>query len=222
MDELYHKPLKITEMKSIERFKEIASEPRFKGWPMVGEPVLGAKIPYFGQVLEYELKTGNGVEKYFSLLRQFGWAVVFGITEKNKIITLVQWKPGVNCASWELPPGGIGKINPNASIEEISLLTRKSFLKETGYGGGEYEYLGHVMIETGKYRGAGPDDHGLPAHMFLATGLHKVQDAREPEKNEIMEILEVPFNEFLGVLRSGLFTEASAVACALKAMYLFN
>ncbi len=209
-------------MNSIKQFQTIASQEKFAGWPLVGVPELGPKIPFFGQTLEYNLQTGNGLEKYVSIIRHFGWAVVFGVNTENKVITLVQWKPGVNCASWELPPGGIGKISPEASIEEITLRTKESFEKETGYGGGTIQHLGKITIESGKYRGAGPDDHGLFAHLFIATNLVKKSNARKPESNEIMETLEVPLEEFKEVLNSGFFLEASAVACAYKALNLLN
>jgi len=205
-------------MSIIEKFKKIAAEDRFKGWPLVGEYRLGEKIPFFGQVLEYDLMTGNGQEDYYSLIRNFGWVVVFGVNNKDKVITLVQWKPGVNQASWELPPGGIGKIAPGTSMAEIISTTKEIYLRETGYSGGEWIDLGKVMIETGKYRGPGPNDHGLPAYLMMATGLEKIQDARHPNRNEIMETLEVPLAEFQEVLASGLFTETSAVPCAMKAL----
>lgn len=202
----------------IEKFLRISNEDRFKGWPIVGEPTLGEKIPFFGQTLNYQLKTGNGIEDYTSVIRHFGWAVVFGVTEiagVKQVITLVQWKPGVNCASWELSPGGIGRFESTKGIEYE---TKKSYLKETGYGGGVFKYLGHVMIETGKFRGADANDHGLPAHMFLATDLVHLQDARNPEANEIMETLMVPLCEFKDILKTNLFVETSAVACAYKAL----
>lgn len=202
----------------VEQYKEIAAKTKFQGWPIVGEYKLGNKIPFFGQVVEYVLRTGNGDEDYVSLIRHFGWVVVFGVNEKNKVITLVQWKPGVNRASWELPPGGIGKINPGASYAEILEKTQEIYLRETGYGGGEWQYLNKVLIETGKYRGAGPSDHGLPAHMILATNLQKKHNARQPNRNEIMETLEVPLDDFRSVLESGLFQEASAVPCALLSL----
>jgi len=107
---------------------------------------------------------------------------------------------------------------PTATAEEILARTKESYLKETGYGEGNWSYLGHVMIETGKYRGAGPDDHGLPAHMFLATELEKEAGARNPNKNEIMETVFVPLDEFNDVIDSGLFMEASALPCALLAL----
>ena len=207
---------------AIERFRELAAEDRFKGWPLVGEPELGPRIPFFGGTLNYKLRTGNDVEDYTSILRHFGWAVCFGVANLpfvgSRVVTLCQWKPGVNQASWELPPGGIGKVDPKATLEEITEKTRQTYLKETGLGGGNFRYLGHIMIETGKYRGAGADDHGLRAHLFLATDLEKVQDRREPNPNEIMETLMVPLEEFPEVLASGFFVEESAVVCAYKAL----
>ena len=141
-------------MHAIERFRELAAEDRFKGWPLVGEPELGPKIPFFGGTLNYKLNTGNGVEEYTSILRHFGWAVCFGVNGNHQVVTLCQWKPGVNQASWELPPGGIGNVNPGATLEEITEKTKQAYLKETGYGNGSFKYLGHIKIETGKYRGA--------------------------------------------------------------------
>ncbi len=225
-------------MYAVEKFQKLATEERFKGWPLVGEPEVGPKIPFFGGTLNYKLQTGNGVEEYTSILRHFGWAVVFGVVETNRrdipeslrdkdhpwqevdrhVVTLCQWKPGVNRASWELPPGGIGKVDPKATLEEITEKTKQTYLKETGLGNGNFSYLGHIMIETGKYRGAGPDDHGLQAHLFLATELQQVQDVRKPNPNEIMKTLLVPLDEFPEVLASGLFVEESAVACAYKAL----
>lgn len=205
-------------MSATKKFQVLAGQERFKGWPMVGNPVFGEKIPFFGQTMTYRLRTGNGEEEYTSIIRHFGWAGCFGVTKDNEVVTLVQWKPGVNTASWELPPGGIGRIDPGASREEILATTKSVYLKETGFGNGEWSYLGNSLVETGKYRGAGQNDHGLPAHMFLATGLERIADARQPNRNEIMETLMVPLNEFNEVIDSGLFNEISALTCALLAL----
>ena len=133
-------------------------------------------------------------------------------------MTLCQWKPGVNRASWELPPGGIGELEPGARLDEIMHTTRRAYLKETGFGGGELRSLGQIAIETSKYRGLGPEEHGTLAHLFLATELERMDEARKLERNEIMENLLVPLHEFPAVLGSGHFIEESAVACAYKAL----
>ncbi len=217
-------------MNVIDVYKAVAAEPRFAdGWPMEGQYKLGTKIPYFGQVFTYQLRTGNGIEDYTKVLRYFGWSVVFGVADLNDgeypntpagryAITLCQRKPGVNGPSWELPPGGIGKGDPKATLEEITAKTRDVYQAETGFGGGEFQYLGHVLIETGVFRGATPDDHGLPAHMYLATGLRYDPNTLNRNQNEIMEPIMVPIEHFDSVLESGLFVETSAVVCAYKAL----
>ena len=54
--------------------------------------------------------------------------------------------------------------------------------------------------------------------MYLATGIEKQGEARKPNLNEIMELLEVPLGEFDDVIDSGLFVETSAHSCALLAL----
>ncbi len=203
---------------ALEQFLELSKQDRFNGWPLAGDIKKGVDIPWFGSSINYQLQVGETIEDYTSIIRSFGWVVVFGVTKDGFVPTLCQWKPGVNQASWELPPGGIGKLSADASMEDILTKTQASYMKETGYGEGHWSYLGFTMIETGKYRGASPDDHGLKAHMYVASGLQKIAEARNPSANEIMETIMVPLDEFREVLESGKFTETSAVACAYKAL----
>jgi len=205
---------------AVKKFRAIASQEKFqRGWPVVGEYRLGVKIPFFGRVLNYTLETGNGPEEYFSIIRSFGWVVVFGVTTEDQVVTLVQWKPGSrNNALWELPLGGIGKVEAGASMDLITEKSKEAYLRETGFADGSWFYLGKALVETGKYRGVSPEDRGFPAHMFLATGLSWAQNAREPNPNEIMETLLVPLDEWPEVLASGLFLEISAVLCAYRAL----
>lgn len=205
-------------MSAIDQFRIIASQERFKGWPLVGEIKRGPKIPFFGEAIEYELETGNGIEKYYSLLRRFGWVVCFGVTTDLKVITGIQWKPGINRAEWDLPPGGIGRVTNETTQEEILARTQEAYLRETGYGGGTWTYLGHVMIDSGKFRGSDPGDHGFPAYLYFATGLEMRGKARNPNENEIIETLLVPLEEFPEIAMSGEFDETSGKTCALMAL----
>lgn len=220
-------------MDAVERFKQIAQEKRFRGWPVVSPIEEGEEIDFFGKVIQYEIETPNGRESRTLFTRNFGWSMCFGITVLSElrpadvfpgldsgphVVTLCQWKPGVNKASWELSPGGIGKIESKIPVREIAKKTKGVFLKETGFGGGPFKYLGHIMIETAKYRGICSDDQGFPAHLFLATNLLYSPENRKPNANEIMETILVPLNEFRHILESGYFVEESSVACAYKAL----
>lgn len=205
-------------MGAINSFKKIAAKEKFKGWPLVGSCMLGPKIPFFGETLNFKLKTGNGVEDYTCILRQFGWVVTFGLNEEDNVITLVQWKPGVNRASWEFPPGGIGKVSSDITEDERVDITQEIYLRETGFGGGKWKKLGQIMMDSAKYRGVKPNDHGFFAHLYLATGLKYQSEAKRPNPNEIMQTLMVPIEEFKDVILSGHFAEASALACAFLAL----
>jgi hypothetical protein len=213
----------------LEQFEELAAEDRFQGWPKVGEIELGEKIPFFGRLLHYVLQTPRGDEEYVSLERNFGWSVVFGVTDgsnnggRPQVITNVQWKPGINDIEWGMSPGGVGKMSAGATWEWLLARTKVIFGKETGYEYGTWEYLGSTNVESGKYRGPSPTSHGLRAHMFLATGLVWSSDP-QPVENEIMDKLLVNVDQFFAEVLDarhpdGLyyFNEISAQLCAEKA-----
>ncbi|MBI4450086.1 hypothetical protein HY634_03440 [Candidatus Uhrbacteria bacterium] len=203
---------------AISQARALMTTSELQGHPLVGEPELvEPAIPFFGRVLHERRRTPAGDLDYYAILRHFGWSVTFGVTTAGEVLTLIQWKHGHNQAGWELPPGGIGRIEEDAPIDIIEHRTRETYLAETGYGGGVWTYLGHDVVETGKYRGATPNSHGVLAHCFLAEGLERLQDPN-PQPEEQYAVLAVPLSEWPAVLGSGLFTETSAVSCAYRAM----
>ncbi|OGZ56441.1 MAG: hypothetical protein A3H64_02020 [Candidatus Ryanbacteria bacterium RIFCSPLOWO2_02_FULL_45_11c] len=201
---------------SIVKARELLQNKWGGGWSILSTEEY-ARVPFFGNVIKQSRNVNGKPVEYYNILRHFGWSVTFGVTEDHNVLTLIQWKPGVNQASWELPPGGIGKIEENTSRKTILKKTQEVYLNETGYGNGAWQYLGYVMIETGKYRGATPDSHGFRAHMWLARNLKSIKDvSHAPE--EMIEVFPVPLQEFREVLESGLFVEESSVAGAYKAL----
>lgn len=187
------------------------------GWPTISRESF-VSIPFFGEIIKETRNINGKPHDYWNVIRHFGWSVTFGIThDSEEVLTLIQWKPGVNRGSWELPPGGIGKIAEDSSQEIILQRTKDVYLRETGYGGGNWSYLGHILIETGKYRGASSDSNGLRAHMWLAENLVN-QSTIAHADNELIKVFPVPVRDFRKVLESGLFVEESAVVCAYKAL----
>lgn len=143
--------------------------------------------------------------------------MVCGLTDAGEMLTLAQWKPGVNQVSWELAPGGIGKVEESATQADLLDKTQTVYRLETGYGGGTWNYLGSGDVETAKYRGASLGSHGLPAHYWLATNLKQVAEPRL-RSDEIIHTILVPPGEIREVIESEHFNEISAQACALRAM----
>ena len=186
------------------------------GWPVISSEIIGT-IPYFGKILKQVRDVNQEQVEYYNILRHFGWSVVFGVTKENNVLTIIQWKPGANKGTWELPPGGIGKITEEASFDLIFEGTKKSFQKETGYGKGNWRYLNWIRIETGKYRGATPESHGFKAHLWLATDLEKISEFDHAPEEKI-KLLPVPLNEFPEIMERNLISEESAVCCIYKAL----
>lgn len=188
-----------------------------QGWPILSQCEL-TEIPYYGRVFEEQRLVSGTEESFYPIIRQFGWSMVFGVTsEKNEVLTLIQWKHGINQAEWRLPPGGIGEVSEDADITTILNKTREAYLQETGYQGAGWTYLGPMIIESGKYRGATLDSHGFAAHLWLADNLEEVAKPNPPA-GDVYEILPVPVREFSRILDSGLFVEESSLVCAYKAL----
>ena len=52
-------------MHSVEKFTRLSAQGKFRGWPLAGRPEFGPTIPHFGDVMHYQLRTGdNGIEDY--------------------------------------------------------------------------------------------------------------------------------------------------------------
>ncbi|MFA6476195.1 MAG: hypothetical protein WCV68_02135 [Candidatus Paceibacterota bacterium] len=207
---------------AILEFERLASQERFQGYgfPLVGEPELFVDIPWYGEVWkEIRREPDDPTHAWYPIVRKFGWAVALCVTKDGYVPTLCQRKNGVG-VSWELPPGGVRAFNDlvNPTEDDYLAAVQAAYLKETGFGGGKWQSLGHVTIESGKYRGPTMDSHGLKARLYLATDIEPVAEARSPGSNEVMETIMVPVADFYEVLESRRFNECSAVSCAYKAL----
>ena len=191
-----------------------------QGWPVVSRTT-HATVPFFGDVLCEERQTAPDddpdlTDTYYNIVRRFGWAVTVGITTDGQALLLAQWKPGMNEVGLELAPGGIGKVEGELPDDEILRRTQDALTRETGYGRGRWSKTGVIRIESGKYRGVTADSHGLFAHLFLATGLVPVREARHAN-NEKIHVRLIPAEELLDLVLGGHFTEESAVAAIFHA-----
>lgn len=126
-------------MSPIVEFQRLAAEERFRlGWPVLETPTVFAEIPWYGKVFKEMRRDPDGSpHAWYPIERGFGWVVVFGVTKNGDVPTLCQWKNGVNCATWELPPGGVKALRPNMTEEESLEAIQAAYLKETGFGQGK-------------------------------------------------------------------------------------
>lgn len=110
--------------------------------------------------------------------------VVVAITEKQDIILAEQFRTGVNSNVIGLPAGHVGD-NPGHENENIIEAAKRELLEETGYGNGEFTYLGSSATSPGM-----TDEI---THFVLAKNIKKIQEADSGDENIIVHEVPLPF-----------------------------
>ena len=205
-------------MNAIQKFIAASADPELQGPEVIGEPKLGSLIKHLGRFLSYQARTRSGkVLDYNKLVTETpGWAVVAGLTREGILLTQANYKPGVNRVEWSLAPGGLGRMSPDISPQELLPRVQEGYLRETGFGGGTWLYMQTETIHSGLIRGSSPDAHGLWAHMYMAFDLERLGESN-PNVSETIRIIPVPLAEIADVIDSGFFDEASSLSCLLLA-----
>lgn len=110
--------------------------------------------------------------------------VVIPITEDNGIILADQFRVGVNSNVIGLPAGHVGD-DPGHENENIIEAAKRELLEETGYGDGEFTYLGKAASSPGM-----TDEI---THFVLAKKVKKIQEADSGDENIVIHEVPLPF-----------------------------
>ena len=148
------------------------------------------------------------------ILRSNGQRGIYGVVEKDEAAIVVpidggriwlveQFRYTIQERVWELPQGGweMEIVNP----EELA---RGELREETGLQASSMTYLGFQWIGYGYTR--------QKQHIFLATGLSYVGDARDPEEHDLV-VGDVPIAEFEQMMLEGKIRDS----CTLGAWALY-
>ena len=143
------------------------------------------------------------VKKFFKLpdgrivdfdIKQEGPAVcVLAITKNNNVVLAKQYRPGPEKILLEMPGG---KVEPN---EKPEIAIKREMLEETGYTG-NFKFIGTTLDDAYST---------MVRYNFIATDCEKVQEPVNDE-NEFIEVVELPFNKFKELLRSGEMTDVES------------
>ena len=96
--------------------------------------------------------------RFLSLVSQNGWefatrvgstgvVAIIACTDDDEVLLVEQFRPPVGRNVVEIPAGLAGDITGSES-EAFEEAARRELLEETGYGGGEWHYLGAVNLRT--------------------------------------------------------------------------
>ncbi len=161
------------------------------------------ETPYFA-VRSDRLRLPDGAVKdpYYVIERPDA-AIVFPLTEADEVVLVRQYRPAIGMMELGLPAGLVEEG------EEPEKAARRELSEETGYAGGEWEFLGAIA--------SSPSLKDNWAHLFLARDVERTAPP-QPDQHERVEVVLVPVGELLPKISAGEIVSSSGVATALLAL----
>ena len=114
-----------------------------------------------------------------------------------------QYRPAIDMMELGLPAGLVEEG------EEPEKAARRELAEETGYAGGEWEFLGAVA--------SSPSLKDNWAHLFLARDVERSAPP-QPDEYERVEVVLAPVGELLPKIFAGEIVSSSGVAAILFAL----
>ena len=110
---------------------------------------------------KYRLPHGDAVGDFF-ILEYTDWVNILPVTEKDEVVLIRQYRPGLNRVLWELPAGC---AEGNESPLEAA---KRELFEETGFRGTSWTQLGCFSPN--------PGTHNNLCYSYLACGVKRVSD----------------------------------------------
>ena len=146
----------------------------------------------------------NGNREKMVILESPDSVNVIALSSEGEIILVKQFRFGTHQTTFELP-GGIVEAN------ETSLQgAQRELREETGYTGGQWQYLGSVP--------SNPVFMDSRIHHWLAKGLKKTQDL-ELDHGEDIEVIEIPQASCKEWLKEGKIEHPHSISAFMKWLF---
>jgi ADP-ribose pyrophosphatase len=138
----------------------------------------------------------NGVTTDLEFLEHPGAAAIIPLLNDSRVLLLKQYRHALKKYIWEIPAG---TLDPQESVMNCA---KRELIEETGYSADQWQKLGELTPVPGY------SDERI--HVFLAAGL---QPARQHlDKDEIINVQEIEFNEALAMIKRGEIQDAKSIA----------
>ena len=152
------------------------------------------------------LRLDDGKEIEMELVRHPGAAAVVPVREDGRVVLIRQYRYTIDSYIWEVPAG---KFEDN---EDSEICAAREMEEEVGYRAGEIVKLGSILTTPGF------SDERID--IFLARNLTKVERRLEPD--EFINVVDVPLDEALEMIASGVIEDAKTVIALLLAARKLN
>src|SRR5262249_26468408 len=126
---------------------------------------------------------------------------IVALNSRDEMLLVGQWRYPHGKYSWEIPRGG-----SHDAETDMRVSAARELREEAGIAADHWETLGNVDVCNGVTNDT--------QHLFLASGLHAVD--QDPDPEEEIETRWLPFGEALDWAINGHITECCSVAAILK------
>lgn len=135
-------------------------------------------------------------------------SIVFPLTGNREVIAIRQFRFAVNAVVLEIPGGS---TKPGQMPEEV---LRDELIEETGYRPGRIVPFAQLLFEPASLR--------IQYFPFLALDC-VFEKEPEPEQNELIEVVKIPYEEWIDLIRNGEVKDDKTIAITFLAdLYLRN
>lgn len=167
----------------------------------------GPSIPLFKIRLDTLLhpQTSEPFERV--VLQAPDWINVVAVTAAQELIMVEQYRFGVSELTIE-PVGGL--VDPG---EDSLTAAKRELLEETGYGHGQWRYLGAVH--------ANPAIHDNLCHHWLAEGVEFIQEAT-PDSGESIGVHRMTLGQIKECIADGRLRHALGLSALSRVFPIFD
>lgn len=148
------------------------------------EKTIDKEVLFEGKIIKLQVEKvslPNGKTSKREIIKHPGAVCVIALTDEDKIIMVEQYRKALERSILEIPAG---KLEPG---EEPIITAARELEEETGYGS---ENLVHLISF---YTSPGFADELV--HVFVAENLYKIEDAKDTDEDEFVELKELTLEE---------------------------
>ncbi len=138
----------------------------------------------------------NGITTDMEFIEHPGATAIIPLLNKNRIVLLNQYRHALRKYIWEIPAG---TLDPSESVMNCA---KRELIEETGFSADQWHRLGEITPVPGY------SDERI--HVFLATDLQPAE--RHLDKDEIIEVHEIGFEEALDMIAQGKIQDGKSIA----------
>jgi ADP-ribose pyrophosphatase len=176
--------------------------PEGEGWKRLGSERLMENSYFSVRSDRLQLPDGGIKDPYYVIERPDA-AIIFPLTADGEVVLVSQYRPPLEMIELGLPAG---LVEEGERPEEAA---RRELSEETGYTSGDWEQLGSVA--------SSPSLKDNWAYLFLARDVEETMTP-DPDEHELVEVVRVPAEEILDLVRSGKIVSSSGVAAIMLAL----